>query len=539
MFTLAHNGNILLNINKENPAPPSAAALIEAFERSPFSNCKLNHDSINDFYNKGQQGPTLVVAAKVDAEFSVELSDDSMIATAKLTTAYGGKAIDLDQAKKTIIKAGVTRGYHQALLENLLKKQFELPGGASASGVVAKGRLPVDGQPSEFLKQVPTLRDRIQKPQLKEDGTVDMRDFGKLASVKPGTVLLIQKPATPGKPGFTVKGDELPAKPGASETLIAGEGTEISKNDPHQLIATISGVPVEIACGMRVDDIFTIAEVNVKSGHIDFDGSVIITQGVGPGMKVNAKGDINVLGTVESAHLTATGNITIKQGAIGHQAQPNDETSLSCRICCDGDIQVSHTQYTYLEGNNITIERQASHCRMKAVNQILVGQEDNPKGKLYGGEILDARTVIAGEIGSDSGAKMIIHLAASGTDLTAENERCTQELAKVDEQLRSLQTALEKADALPDPAKKRQLIEKIGATQLHFIQQADDLENRVASLGTSLEALLENASITAAQKLNSGVQIYIYDKVLRTTRHYPPCHVQLQEGKVEIEFKTS
>ena len=111
----------------------------------------------------------------------------------------------------------------------------------------------------------------------------------------------------------------LPAKAGESHALVAGEGTEISKNNPLELISVIAGVPVDIANGMRVDDIFTIADVNVKSGHVDFEGSVIVTHNVEPGMRINAKGDITVMGTVESGHLTAAGDITIKQGVIGHQ----------------------------------------------------------------------------------------------------------------------------------------------------------------------------------------------------------------------------
>ncbi|WP_410963283.1 flagellar assembly protein A, partial [Salmonella sp. ZJHZ20_0161] len=83
-----------------------------------------------------------------------------------------------------------------------------------------------------------------------------------------------QQPATPGKEGFTVTGDSLPAKPGESFSLVAGEGTEISKTNPLELVSTISGVPVEITNGMRVDDIYTVKDVNVKSGHVNFDGSV-------------------------------------------------------------------------------------------------------------------------------------------------------------------------------------------------------------------------------------------------------------------------
>jgi|TARA_B100000929_G_scaffold160893_1_gene127240 uncharacterized protein (DUF342 family) len=534
VFKLAHNGNVLLDVHEHSP--PSAAFIIEALEKSPYSECRVDHDSINNFFKSESNERTLVVASKHDATLEVKISDDKMQAIGELTVAEGGKVMSLEDAKKELIKAGVARGYKQAFLEKLLQQQFELPAGTKTEGVLAKGRLPIDGQPSKFVPQVETLKDRLKKPKLREDGTVDMRDFGKLASVEPGVLLIKQIPATPGKEGFTVTGDVLPAKPGESLTLVAGEGTEISKNNPLELISVIAGVPVEIANGMRVDDIFTIADVNVKSGHVDFEGSVIVTHNVEPGMRINAKGDITVMGTVESGNLSAAGNITIKQGVIGHQLE---DKSLSCNIICQGDIHLSHGQYCYLEANNILIERQSSHCVMKATKLLQVGQEDNPQGKLFGGEILDAQMVIAGEIGNESGAKMLINLAASGADVTAQTDQCLKDLAQTDSQLDTLQEAIEKADQVKDVEKKKLLLAKIGATQMHYCEQAEMLEKKLSTLENHLHDLLEDAKLIVNKTLHSGVEIHIFDKVLRTNRQYPPCKVKLEENKVEVEFKTS
>ncbi|MCF7500858.1 MULTISPECIES: FapA family protein [unclassified Pseudoalteromonas] len=534
MFKLAHNGNILLDVHEHSP--PSAAFIIEALEKSSFCECRVDHDAINNFFKTDMKERTLVVASKHDASLEITLSDDKMLATGELTLAEGGTIMSLENAKKELIKAGVARGYKQAYLEKLLQQQLELPAGEKVKGVVAKGRLPVDGQPSKLVPQVETLKDRLKKPTLREDGTVDMRDFGKLASVEPGVLLVKQIPATPGKEGFTVTGDVLPAKAGESSALVAGEGTEISKNNPLELVSAISGVPVDIANGMRVDDIFTIADVNVKSGHVDFEGSVIVTHNVEPGMRINAKGDITVMGTVESGHLSAIGDITIKQGVIGHQL---DDKTLSCNIISQGDIHLSHGQYSYLEANNIIIERQSSHCIMKAKKLLQVGQEDNPQGKLFGGEILDAQIIIAGEIGNESGAKMVVNLAASGADVTAETDQCLKDLAQTDSQLDTLQEAIEKADQVKDAEKKKLLLAKIGATQNHYCQQAEQLEKKLSSLEHHLHDLLEDAELVVNKALHSGVEIHIFDKVLRTNRQYPPCKVKLEENKIEVEFKTS
>lgn len=533
MFKLANNGNVLLDVSKH--APPSAAFVLEALEKSTFCNCKIDHNAINDFFKSGSSKSVLVVANKHNATLNVTISDDKMLATGELTVAQGGKILNLEDAKKQLVKAGIVRGYKQAFLEQLLDKQLEAAAGSVVKGVIAKGRLPSDGLATKLIATVKTLKDRLKAPQLKEDGSVDMRDFGKLASVEPGAVLIRQQPATPGKEGFTVVGDILPAKPGDNKQLVAGEGTEISKLNPMELVSTISGVPVEINNGMRVDDIFTISDVSVKSGHIDFEGSVIVTRNIDPGMKVTAKGDITIFGTVESGELTAGGNITVKQGIIGHQ---KDDKSLSCKLICAGDVHISHSQYCYIEACNIFIERQTSHCIMKAKRLLQVGQTDLPKGKIFGGEILDATTLIAGEIGNESGAKMVINLAASGAEITANTDNCFKDLAKTDQQLDTLQIALEKTDQVKDTEKKSLLITKIGATQLHYCQQAEQLEKRLSNLDHDLHDLLSDTNLAVNTVLHSGVEIHIFDKALKTTRNYPPCNVKLINNKIEVEFKT-
>nr|WP_249319070.1 FapA family protein [Pseudoalteromonas sp. BDTF-M6] len=539
VFELADNGQVIVNINADSAPPPSKALLLEALANSPFGNCYIASAEIDKFYAGEHDTNHLLVAKQVDAQLEVSISDDKMSAIGRLTTAQGGKMLTLDEGKRAIVSAGVRRGYQQVLLEKLLQQQLRLGAGTAVKGTLAKGRLPTDGKDSTLIKETATLKDRINRPQHRDDGTVDMRDFGKLASVEPGALLMTQQPATPGKEGYTVTGDILAPKPGKQSKLIPGEGAKLNPNNPLELIATISGVPVETNQGMRVDDIFTIGEVNVKSGHIGFNGSVLITQGVAPGMRVTAKGDITVLGTVESAILSASGDICIKQGAFGHPNHQQDEQQLTCQISAANGVYLSHAQYAYIEGNDIHIERQASHCQLKAMASIIVGALDNPNGKLFGGEVLDACRLEAGEIGNESGAKMRINLLARGTDITAEHDTHVQHLNENDTKLRTLQEALEKAEALKDKDKKKQLIEKIGATQLALVQQADELETRLSALDNALNTLVNNAQLIAHHKLNPGVAIQIFDKALKTARQYPPCVLKIAKSKIEIEFKTS
>ncbi|OHU86237.1 MULTISPECIES: DUF342 domain-containing protein [Pseudoalteromonas] len=537
MFKLAHNGNVLLDVAQLNP--PNAAFIIEALERSPYADCEIDRDSIDAFFKSEFPEKQLVVAKKVDAQLTIELSDDKMTATAHLVTAKGGAMINLEKAKKAIINAGVSRGYKQAYLEKILQKQLELPAGSNAKGIIAQGRPPQDGQPAKLVAHVVTMRERLKQPKLREDGSVDMRDFGKLASVAPGTLLVSKQPPTPGKEGFTVVGDSIEAKEGDDFELTAGEGTEISASNPLELVASIAGCPSDIQNGMRVDDVFTIKDVDVRSGHVDFNGSVIVTHTVGPGMKVKAKGDITVMGSVESGELISGGHIDVKQAVIGHLDHQNNDQGLTCCLVAQGDIHIAHGQYSYLEANNVYIAKQSNHCTIKATQLVQIGADDNPRGKLIGGEVLDTQMLIAGEIGSESGAKMIVRLARHGVELTQETDECLKALSKTSAQLNTLQQTIEKADLLKDPEKKKQLMAKIGATQMHYCQEAEALEKKMSDMESQLNELLENSKLVANQALNPGVEIHIFDRVFKTTRSYPPCTAALVEGKIEIEFKTS
>ncbi|MEI5639654.1 MULTISPECIES: FapA family protein [unclassified Pseudoalteromonas] len=537
MFKLAHNGNILMDV--KSTSPPSAAFIIEALEKSPYADCEIDHDAINAYFDSDFPESQIVVAKQCDAEFTVTLTDDKMQAYGKLVTAKGGKKISLDDAKKVIVKAGVSRGYKQAYLEQILSKQFELSPGEEASGLIAQGRPPQDGQAAKLLPHVQTLKERLKQPKLREDGTVDMRDFGKLASVAPGDLLATQKPATPGKEGFTVTGDTIEAKAGESFQLTPGEGTEINPNNPLELVATIAGCPSDIANGMRVDDVFTIADVNVKSGHVDFNGSVIVTHNVDPGMKVTAQGDITVMGTVESGQLVAGGSIEVKGGVIGHLDHQNNDQGLTCQLIAKGNIDIAHGQYTYLEGDNVFISKQSNHCDIKANKLIQVGTGEHPNGKLIGGTIIDAQMVVAGEIGSESGAKMMVYLARKGLKITEDTDQLFKEVAATNESLDQLQQAIEKAELVKDNEKKQQLKTKIGATQMHYCQQAEQLEKQLSQLEQELHALLEGTKLSANKALHSGVEIHIFDRVQKTTRSYPPCTATLQENKVKIDFKTA
>ena len=112
------------------------------------------------------------------------------------------------------------------------------------------------------------------------------------------------------------------------------------------------------------------------------------------GMRVKASGDITVIGFVESAEIESNGAITVMLGAIGRKRVEGEP--FSCSIKSKRSVSLGYAQYCHVESEqDILIERQALHCDLASKRLIKIGKGDKPRGKLIGGNILDAMRIEA------------------------------------------------------------------------------------------------------------------------------------------------
>ncbi|MDP4108457.1 MAG: FapA family protein [Bacillota bacterium] len=179
----------------------------------------------------------------------------------------------------------------------------------------AQGREPVN----EIAPQ-PSYHFDIEKkarPQEREDGTVDFRNLGLIQNVKAGQVLVsVDKPA-PGEEGTDIYGRPVAYIKAKMPELPRGSNTVLSE-DGLKLLAEIDGCVEYRKSRVNVSDVLTIdGDVDASRGNIDFGGTVVIRGDVRESYSVTAGRDITVRGMVESANLTAGGNITISDGMNG------------------------------------------------------------------------------------------------------------------------------------------------------------------------------------------------------------------------------
>ncbi|MFC3033958.1 DUF342 domain-containing protein [Pseudoalteromonas fenneropenaei] len=529
----------LVSHPKESGFPVTSAQLVELLEQSAYADFELIHANIGSLFNPShdQSKTSLVIANAVNAQMTVRVSDNNMLAEARITTAFGGKLVNVDQAQTILKQAGVVRGVNRQALDKFLGQQLELEAGTTYSAIVAHGQRPKDGCDARFVRLCMTAQDRILSPQERDGGKVDMRDLGAIITVKPGTPLMKRVPATPGEEGFTVFGDTVAPKPGRDFEIQVFDGTRIDPSDPNLLIADAKGVPVAQPRGMRVDDVLCYENIDVTTGHVEFDGSVIVSGDIKDGMKVKASGDITVIGFVESASLECDGAITVVLGAIGRKRGEGEP--FSCSINAKRTVSIGYAQYCKIHSEqDLFIDKQALHCDLSSRRLIRVGKGETPRGKIIGGNILDAMRIETGEIGAPSGTRTRISIAQDWHSLREKQQQFKEFEKLLAAKAVALQQAKQKAHESPKSTKRDMYLQKLAAGEKQLSLHMARNRRNTQLVQQKIKRLLAMSRVKVNELMHPGVELKIARDCMLFSRIYPPHMLKLDEGKITQQFAT-
>jgi len=133
---------------------------------------------------------TDTVAQAVDAIGEVKVSDNKMLVDLSVTPAQGGKDFSIKQAMQLLSEVGIEYGVDDEKLTDILSKARLSSQAIPITGPIAIGLDPIKGDDASFEPLVDTANERILKPKLRADGTVDMLDLGDLATVAIDTPLM-------------------------------------------------------------------------------------------------------------------------------------------------------------------------------------------------------------------------------------------------------------------------------------------------------------------------------------------------------------
>lgn len=482
-------------------------------------------------------GRRFVLAEARDALVEVTISDDRMEARMRVSGPYGGQAVNLELVRAALRQAGVTSGLDSAAIGALLRDGAELSAGNSRELLIARGRLPQRGDNARLERLTRTAAERMLQPQVREDGSVDMRDLGALVTISKGELLMRKHEATPGTAGYDVCGTAIPAQAGDDIKLLAGDGAVFHPADSNLLIAMRDGTPVAIDNGMKVDDVVVLKKVDVSTGHVRFKGSVIIEGDVREGMEVESEGDVTIGGCIDNASVKAGGTVACKQGIIGHSRNDSEDpnSQLSTQVSAGRDIHCAFAQYAKLTaGLEIHIDKLLTHCRVEAGEQLILGKADKPAGKLFGGEILVGQHLLSGEIGTDAGARTVIDLGFRVQQL---RELMTQQVNQFKQQRSRIEELQQQMAELQ---------------QIHGDKPNTDMmiaEQELADLGEAIKPLKEELRRSREQhdatvllldaqifrSLRAGTIFRYLGKTLVIDHDHGPSRIHLVEGVLTLE----
>ncbi|MCW8329014.1 FapA family protein [Photobacterium sp. SDRW27] len=490
---------------------------------------RLNSPSINaDNEPEPQQ---IVIAERRDASLMIKTEADLMKASITVVGAYGGTPIKGPMLINALKENNIVKGIRKTQLQALLAKSRQLPPGHKLTLPVAFGRLPSHGTDTVFKPLVEDACHRILRPQSLEDGKVDMRDLGEIITVKPGQPIMKRIPATPGIAGFNVLGKEMEAIPGKEHDYIPGEGTEISESDDQLLVATKAGMPVRKEYGMQIDDALTLQGVNVATGHINFDGSVLITGDVTPGMKVSASGNITVTGFVELGTLKAGGDIAVIKGIIGRQQEGKH---LGCYLQAGGKVTSKFAQFVEIDaGEDVSFSLHALHCIIRAQGEVSVIDEAKRHGTLSGGYVEAGYSVSALNIGALAGVPTEIVAFSKYSDIRDQLHTAYHAAEHEQEQLGKIKEAQLKLLQIPSDKRPPELIDKVKDTAHIHKHRLKELKSTYLKLKSEYEELLSHVAITAHSRLFSGVACQVEKEKLNILQEHGPSKLQCMERSLQ------
>ncbi|UPW18463.1 FapA family protein [Agarivorans sp. TSD2052] len=482
-----------------------------------------------------QWGQTFVKLANIrNAEITLDVSEDKMVARATITGAYGGKAISQGDLVNAMKEAGVIFGLQKKRALSLLSLAKDIQPGEKIKKVVALGRKPIDGEDSRFERFVATPKERLLKPKETDDGRVDMRDLGNLETVEPDTELMRRHPHTFGHEGKDVLGEPLPFKQGHEIPFTVGEGTTISADDANLLLAARTGLPLEIENGMKVDDVLSIKNVDVTNGHVDFAGSVLIKGNIGDGMKVKATGDIHVNGFVESADISAGGDIVIGKGVIGHRLMEGDD-NYSCSVSAAGELHATFVQYSKITaGKDVTITSQLLHSKIETDGKVTVSDASGLRGTLVGGSINAGGEISAVVLGATAGTATQLTISGDFDDIQEERRSLNGIKHNLHEKLSKVLDAQMKLSSTKQQDREEGTAEKLAATLHHTRQELVQIDFALDYNQQMEEQFFANAKLTVRKELHPNVRLDIVGQKLFTNREYGPTQTQYENGKISF-----
>jgi uncharacterized protein (DUF342 family) len=330
----------------------------------------------------------------------VSVSTDFMSAYFSLEPPQGGGAWPtLAEALQTIKEAGIVTGINITAVKDAIENRL------LTEILFAKGAPPTHGADTELriIHEITDLH-RLYLSGLVEDehGRVDFHRVKSVNSVENGDLVGEKIPAVPGSDGYDLRGQVISGIRGHDKEIKLGKNV-VWDDEGLKVYATAGGKPMMIKKCLHVLPIHEVeGNINFHTGNLNFGGNIVVRGDVENGFKVEAEGEIVILGGVEGADIKSGGKLSIQGGVFGMDKS---------KIECGEDFFAKEIDRVHLKCDGTVLVKDAiRHSRVIAENKVVV---EGGKGWIVGGYIRAGESIEARMIGSTMGINTELEVSES------------------------------------------------------------------------------------------------------------------------------
>lgn len=449
------------------------------------------------------------MARYVDGTVSVDpiprISEDEIAVTGVVHHKdFKGKAISPTQLEKEMRDLGVVIDIDVEELDQTLKRA-SIAGTPLFDQVIVKGAHPVPGRDGwfEFL-----VSSREETGTEDDAGRLDFRNRGTYPMVTPGQVIGRLHAPTAGEGGIDIYGKTIPAHAGKELFIHMGEGVEADEEKVTYKAKTDGVVSMDRNTLSVTDCLVISGDVDLSTGNVHVErGSVKIMGSVQSGAEVSAPKNVIVMGSVESASITAGKNIDVNGGILMPQGG---------MIKAEGDVTAGYTANARIEaGRDVHVANDVTNSHIHAEGSFFAVEG---KGHVQGGEIVASKGMEIKEIGSELGVetKVNVRVDHSGDEeLRQQRKKVKDAIAKIDETIGS--DPIEMIVARTPEAKRPAIIEVVKHRN-KLIRRRKQLSEQINQKMLERQRELEGVKIKVRRFLYPGAVVKFGAKTFRVAK---------------------
>ncbi len=407
-----------------------------------------------------KQHPT-IFDEKNNKILEIIISEDNMTAELFIYRELP-PSIKFDDVVKLIHRSKITHGNIEDIL---ISEYFYCEKPWENSIIIARGKEAVTGRNAsvEYHFKINYLKAGNEK----DDGTIDYKDRGDIPHVSPGDLLVEKTPLTPKKNGYDIFGNEILAPDVKDIPIRTGNGACFS-DDGLKILAKAEGQPQLTFDGKIsvIQEKIIKGNVGLETGHVNFDGNLIVRGVVKPDFKIKCAG----LTTKEigAATIIATGDIIVQGGING------------ATIKTEGSVYAKYISNSKISAyGDVIVTKEIIESQVQTSGRCSTG-----KGKFISSNISSKLGIETGDIGTEKSIPCILKIGADD-HLNIEIKEIELETKKLNELNETYQSKQKKYYLAYENL-------ETSIVQLAHIQDRGQLE--ISSLDRQLKDMEKNSS---------------------------------------------